>query len=99
MITRSTGDVIAITSTITLDGAAEDQTGRTVLACLSLPDRSALAAGTTSKTCTISGSDVTATWPKAETSSIVPGDYLLIIQIDDVEIEPVKLRIVKGMIA
>jgi hypothetical protein len=99
MLTRSTGDDIAITATVYFDGVEEDQTGNVVKAALALPDRSALAAGTTAVVCDVDGAKVTATWPKATTGTIVPGAYLFVLQIDDQELAPIPMTIVRGVIA
>ena len=99
------GDQIPISATLLLNGAPEDLTGATVQAALLLPDRSALATGTAVKTTTIvsvTGGQVSATWPSSETGSLPVGTLLVEFQItrsgQPVTVEHAPIEIFQGRI-
>ena len=106
MNTYYTGDDIAISGSLLKNGQplSEGLTGS--LACaLVLPDRSAKAAGTSEVSGTIVDATectFTALWPKEQTGTIIPGRYLVEIQLtqgDQVRtFQPAVVTIDKGVV-
>jgi hypothetical protein len=80
-----TGDDIAMTGALTKNDAPIPGgiSGGTITVALLLPDRSGYAAGTGDVTATITDPVActwSATWPRATTGAIVPGQYLVAAQ-------------------
>lgn len=102
------GDDIAIRFRLKESGAYQDMTGKSVSAALVTLDRSALAAGTQAVACTIGavdaqGTPIIAEFPRAQTASIVPGRYVLEVQVESggkrYTWERVEIYIERGHIA